>query len=130
MTNQTQQSQSNASTFTRLLDHLKLSWQLFRDPSVSSLVRYGIPILGLIYLISPVDIIPDVLLGFGQLDDAAVLLLLSQLMIMLAPDDIINKYRQATQGGAAPSSSQPDSTRTAKSAPDDDVIDADYRVVL
>lgn len=121
----TQQTQTNASTFVRLLDHLKLSWQLFRDPSVSSLVRYGIPIIGLIYLISPVDVIPDVLLGLGQLDDAAVLLLLSQLMIMLAPDDIVARYRQATQGATAPVDDAP----KAKTSSNEDVIDADYRVI-
>ncbi len=121
----TQQTQTNASTFIQLLDHLKLSWQLFRDPSVSALVRYGIPIIGLIYLISPVDVIPDVLLGFGQLDDAAVLLLLSQLMIMLTPDDIVARYRQAAQGATAPADDAP----KAKTSSNEDVIDADYRVI-
>ncbi|HEY80492.1 MAG TPA: DUF1232 domain-containing protein, partial [Caldilineae bacterium] len=111
------------STFIRLLEHLKLSWKLFRDPSVSALVRYGIPILGLIYLISPVDVIPDVLLGFGQLDDAAVLLLLSQLIVMLAPADIVARYQQAARG-AAPAAGEADASQE-----DDEVIDADYRVI-
>ena len=125
MSDHTQQTPSDTSTFARLLDHLKLSWRLFRDPSVSPLVRYGIPIIGLIYLISPIDVIPDVLLGLGQLDDAAVLLLLSQLMIMLAPDDIVARYRQAAQGAHPPADHAP----TARPSADEDVIDADYRVV-
>ncbi len=118
-----QQTQSHPSTFIRLLDHLKLSWKLFRDPSVSSLVRYGIPILGLLYLLSPVDVIPDVLLGFGQLDDAAVLLLLSQLMVMLAPDDIVARYQQAARGGSRAAG------ETNATQADDEIIDADYRVI-
>jgi uncharacterized membrane protein YkvA (DUF1232 family) len=118
MTNQTKTT--DASAWSRLIDHFKLSWRLFRDPTVSPLVRYGIPLLGLVYLISPVDIIPDVLLGFGQLDDAAVLLLLSQLMVMLAPDDLVAKYRQA---------SQPPSPEPEPAAPEEEVIDADYRVI-
>ena len=122
MTNQTQTG--NPSTWIRLIDHLKLSWRLFRDPSVSSLVRFGIPLLGLIYLISPVDIIPDVFLGLGQLDDAAVLLLLTQLMVMLTPDDIVTKYRQAqsrASQGAAP--------EAEPQAEDDEIVDAEYRVI-
>ncbi len=117
------QTQTNTSTISRLLSHLKLSWQLFRDPSVSPLVRFGIPILGLIYLISPIDIVPDVLLGLGQLDDAAVLLLLMQLMVMLAPSEIVNKYRDVARN-AATSDGHP-----ASQAQEEDVIDADYRVV-
>ncbi len=118
--------QTQPSTFERLLDHIKLSWKLFRDPSVSPLVRYGIPLIGLIYLISPIDFIPDALLGLGQLDDAAVLLLLSQLMIMFAPDDLVNRYRQASQGPEAP---QPEPPSSTPADPDDEVIDADYRVL-
>ncbi len=110
----------SASSFERLLDHIKLSWRLFRDPRVSPLVRYGIPIIGLVYLLSPVDVVPDVLLGLGQLDDAAVLLLLTQLMIMLAPQEVVDRYRPAGVHAA----------RQGKSPQqDDEVIDADYRVV-
>jgi len=121
MSQQTRKTQSNGSTFIRLLDHLKLSWRIFRDPSVSPFVRYGIPILGLIYLILPTDVVPDVLLGLGQLDDAAVLLLLSQLMTMLAPKDVVNKYRQAAEAAAGAASSVNEDV--------EEVIDADYREI-
>jgi uncharacterized membrane protein YkvA (DUF1232 family) len=75
--------------FAELINQGKLAWRLFRDPNVTPLVRYGIPLLGLIYLISPIDIIPDALLGLGQLDDIAVIMLLTKLFISLAPDDIV-----------------------------------------
>jgi uncharacterized membrane protein YkvA (DUF1232 family) len=32
--------------------------------------------LTLVYLISPIDLIPDVFLGLGQVDDAAIILML------------------------------------------------------
>ncbi len=111
---------NTGSTLERLLQHVKLSWRLFRDPHVSPLVRYGIPLIGLVYLLSPVDVVPDVLLGLGQLDDAAVLLLLSQLMIMLAPQDVVNRYRPS--GDHTPHQGK-------RPHQDEEVIDADYRVV-
>ena len=39
--------------------------------SLRSVVLY---ILAFIYVLSPIDLIPDALLGFGQLDDAAVVI--------------------------------------------------------
>ena len=121
-------------SFSALIEQGKLAWQLFRDPNVSPLVRYGIPLLGLIYLISPIDIIPDALLGLGQLDDIAVIVLLTKLFISLAPDNIVEMYRQASQAaGGAPDAgvSQADSTSPTPSPADEDedVIDTEYRVV-
>jgi len=109
---------------SEILSQFKLVWQLIRDPNVSSLVRFGLPLIGLIYLISPIDLLPDPILGLGQLDDVAVLLLLSQLLVSLAPDDLVNKYRQATgaeAGGPSPAA--------RPGAADDEVIDTDYEVV-
>ena len=42
----------------------------YRDVSVKSIVTF---IITLAYIISPVDLIPDWILGFGQLDDIGIL---------------------------------------------------------
>lgn len=42
----------------------------YRDVSIKSIVTF---ILTLVYIISPVDLIPDWILGFGQLDDIGLL---------------------------------------------------------
>ncbi len=62
----------------RIIQNLKLLFPLirdywkgtYRDVSVKSMVIF---IVALAYIISPVDLIPDWILGFGQIDDAAVL---------------------------------------------------------
>ncbi len=118
-------------SFRELISQGRLAWKLFRDPNVSPWVRFGIPLLGLIYLISPIDIIPDALLGFGQLDDVTVLMLLVQLLITLAPDNIVAMYRQAGQAAGFtpdPSAGPADSAPPSPTA-DADVIDTEYRVV-
>ncbi len=121
MSKQTNQPPPQNSTFWRLMDSVKLAWRIFRDPSVSPMIRYGVPILGLIYLLSPIDIIPDVILGLGQLDDAAILILLSQLMIMLAPNEAVRRYQHPETDATS---------ETVESQKEDgEVIDADYRVI-
>ncbi|MEJ2151334.1 MAG: DUF1232 domain-containing protein [Chloroflexota bacterium] len=54
-----------------------------------------IPPAVLIYLISPVDFLPDVALGLGQLDDLAILLIGTKLFIELAPTDVVREHLAA-----------------------------------
>jgi uncharacterized membrane protein YkvA (DUF1232 family) len=70
----------NASLLKRLFEDIKLLFLLVRDywngvyrnVSIWSILVFTI---GIIYTLSPIDIIPDFNLGIGQIDDAAVLLL-------------------------------------------------------
>ena len=70
----------NASFLSRLFEDVKLLFLLirdywkgvYRDVSIWSILVFSI---GIIYIISPIDIIPDFNLGIGQIDDAVVLLL-------------------------------------------------------
>ena len=63
---------------SRLFQNLKLLLPLlrdywkgtYRDVSIKSIVIF---LLGLAYIISPIDLIPDYIIGLGQIDDAAVL---------------------------------------------------------
>ena len=42
----------------------------YREVSVKSIVIF---VVALIYIISPIDLIPDYLIGLGQIDDVAIL---------------------------------------------------------
>ena len=63
---------------TRLFQDLKLLISLikdywkgkYRDVSAKSIVIFAVT---LVYLISPFDLIPDYIIGLGQIDDAAIL---------------------------------------------------------
>ncbi len=79
-----------------MLDGLRLAWRLFRDPRVTSRLKTAIPALAALYLLMPIDPIPDLLLGVGQLDDLSVLgialLLMTRLLPKLAPADVVDEH--------------------------------------
>jgi uncharacterized membrane protein YkvA (DUF1232 family) len=54
-----------------------------------------IPPATLAYIIFPVDFVPDVILGLGQLDDIALLFLGFKLFIDLCPPDIVREHLRA-----------------------------------
>ena len=69
----------------------RLAWRLFWDKRVPLWTKL-IPPAALAYVLLPVDILPDVVLGLGQLDDIAVVLLGAKLFIELAPPDVVREH--------------------------------------
>ena len=69
----------------------RLAWRLFWDRRVPLWTKL-IPPAALGYVLFPVDIIPDVALGLGQLDDIAVFLIGIKLFIELAPPDVVREH--------------------------------------
>ncbi len=88
-------SQKDTDTLTAWLQETvrqaRLVWRLFWDRRVSLWAKL-IPPAALAYVLSPVDIIPDVALGLGQLDDIAVLLIGVKLFIELAPPEVVREH--------------------------------------
>ena len=82
----------------RLFQDLRLLFPLiqdywkgaYRDVSVRSIVIF---LAGLAYIISPIDLIPDYIIGLGQVDDAAIL----ALSLYFLEKDLV-KYRQWKDG--------------------------------
>ncbi|MBC7227091.1 MAG: DUF1232 domain-containing protein [Thermoflexales bacterium] len=77
-----------------LVRQLRLAWRLFKDRRVPWVLKL-IPPAALIYIFSPIDILPDLSLGLGQLDDIAILLLALKLFIELAPADVVREHLRA-----------------------------------
>ena len=54
-----------------LIPLIKDYWKgAYRDVSAKSIVIF---LIALAYIISPIDLIPDYIIGFGQIDDAVIL---------------------------------------------------------
>ena len=82
-----------------LFNSFRLTWRLLRDrqvPLAAKLVPLGIGA----YILSPIDFIPDIWFGVGQVDDLALLLLGVQVFIAVVPHGIVQRHRDAMDGVA------------------------------
>jgi uncharacterized membrane protein YkvA (DUF1232 family) len=76
-------------------DQLRLGWRLLRDERVPAL-KFALPALLGLYVVSPLDLIPDFLLGLGQIDDLGVVilgvLLVARVIPRLAPSHVVDEH--------------------------------------
>lgn len=113
MNNQPQSSPQNSlNLLAQTLNYIRLVWRLMLDQRVPWALKI-IPIITLIYVISPVDLIPDLIPGLGQLDDLAVIFLGLNWFVDLCPPAVVTEHRRSIRG------------ETTK----DDVVDAEYHVM-
>ncbi|RMF87176.1 MAG: DUF1232 domain-containing protein [Nitrospinota bacterium] len=90
----------------RLLPHLpnflRLCWRLFCDSRVPLRLK-GMVVAAFLYLLLPVDLLPDFLLPFaGQFDDLTLLLLTLYFFIRWSPKEVVAEHVMAidkTRGG-------------------------------
>jgi len=87
-----------ARFFYHLPNFLKLFWRLLLDGRVPPRLKLPL-ILLLFYVFSPIDLIPDFLLGLGQVDDLVVVFLGLQLFVRLCPPEVVREHVQAISVG-------------------------------
>ncbi len=80
----------------RLLWHLpsfiRLYWRLYRDARVPFAAKAGLT-AAVVYLVSPIDLIPDYWLPIiGFADDAAVLWFATRWFIAACPADVVTEH--------------------------------------
>lgn len=104
-------------------DQLRLSWRLLRDERVSAF-KFGLPALLAFYVLSPIDPIPDFLVGIGQMDDLGVviagILIAARVIPKMAPGHIVDEHLRAMDGTGRPVARPVHGN--------DDVIDARFNV--
>ncbi len=81
-----------------------LAWKLLLDGRVPLLAKI-IPLLAAAYVLFPIDFVPDVALGFGQLDDLAIFLIGLRLFIDVCPPDLVAELQKAANVPAHPEAS-------------------------
>ncbi len=112
---QTSDVQHVAGFLGEIIYQLRLIWRLLADRDVPTWVKF-IPPLAILYLISPIDLVPDPVLGLGQLDDLAILLLGFKLFVEMCPSSAVQRHRDELAGNAPPESAG-------------EVVDASYQVL-
>lgn len=93
-------------------------WPLMRDPRIPFWAKAAIPALAAAYVISPVDLIPDFLLGAGQLDDIGVMLLAATATVAFLQKFFASQQPQP----------EPARVRTNESESASNMYEAKYRV--
>jgi uncharacterized membrane protein YkvA (DUF1232 family) len=85
----------NSGFFQDVILRVKLILRLMGDKRVNFLLKL-LPVGALVYLVSPIDLLPGAVLPvIGALDDAAVLWLGATLFVSLCPDAVVQEHMNA-----------------------------------
>ncbi|MBN8747598.1 Uncharacterised protein [Xylophilus ampelinus] len=79
---------------------LALVWAMLRDPRTPGAAKLTV-LLAVLYVLSPVDLIPDVVPLLGWLDDGVVALLLLRLAMQFLPPELQGALRAQVEQRAA-----------------------------
>lgn len=77
----------NFNLLRQIWEQIRLAWALMLDARVPYQNKI-VPILAIAYAISPIDLMPDILLGVGWLDDIGIVILALIYFISIAPADV------------------------------------------
>ncbi|WP_218243637.1 YkvA family protein [Comamonas fluminis] len=84
---------------TMFRKELLLAWAVLRDPRSPKAAKIA-TVLAALYVISPIDFIPDTIPILGWLDDGMIGYLLLQLAFKFLPDELLASLRERTGGTA------------------------------
>jgi uncharacterized membrane protein YkvA (DUF1232 family) len=114
--------QQTAGFLGGLFKQARLAWRLINDGRVPGWVKL-IPFAGLLYLLSPIDLLPDwVLPGLGEVDDLVLLVIALKMFVDLSPPGIVREHLDDLFGPrwAVPATDDPSAGPA---------IDATYRIL-
>lgn len=115
-----------AGLLMNVLNRLRLVIKLMGDQRVPGLVKM-LPVAAVLYLLSPIDLIPDMAVGLGQLDDLGILILGINSFIQMAPQHVVQELLAEINGkGKTSGNSSTGSNPSAHAS--DETIDGSYRV--
>jgi uncharacterized membrane protein YkvA (DUF1232 family) len=72
----------------------RLVWRLVQDSRVPVWAR-GLAVVPALYLLSPIDLLPDFIPFLGRLDDALVFSLISDLLLRFVPAHVLHEHTRA-----------------------------------
>jgi len=85
---------SRPAVLRTLFSHVRLAVRLMREPAVP-LAAKAVPVLAALYVISPLDFVPDVVPLLGQLDDLGIILIALEAFLRLCPSAALMFHRGA-----------------------------------
>jgi uncharacterized membrane protein YkvA (DUF1232 family) len=119
----------NMGSISEVISRGRLVWRLLNDYRVPAWIKISIPLVVLLYFITPIDFIPDFIPVLGQLDDLGILLLGMSLIIRLAPQNVVDEHRLALGYDADVPPTSTSGKTARKSSAGDETIEGEYKVV-
>ena len=86
------------SLLQTLVSSARLTMRLLREPRVPLLTK-ALPVLTALYVVSPLDVVPDFLPILGQIDDLGVILIALAAFLKLCPAGAVDFHRAAMAQG-------------------------------
>ena len=90
----------------RVIRFARLVWRLTFDKRVSIFLRALVP-LAILYILSPIDLIPDRVPIIGRFDDLIILGLAVLFLTKLAPSHIVDEHLDRTPPSERPEDKDP-----------------------
>ena len=87
--------------FTMFRKELLLAWSLLRDPRAPAAAKIA-TVLAVVYVVSPIDLIPDVIPVLGWLDDGLIAYLLLQAAFKFLPAELYATLRSKVESRTKP----------------------------
>lgn len=75
---------------------IRLAWRVMWDPRVPLQIR-SIPFLAILYVVSPIDLIPGFIPILGQADDIAIVIFSISTLLRLAPQGVVDEHRASME---------------------------------
>jgi len=87
------------SFLLNLPNFVRLYWRLLCDRRVSIWPK-ALLLLSVLYVLSPLDFIPDVIPLFGEIDDLVVVIVVCRLFVYLCPREVVREHVRMIDAGA------------------------------
>lgn len=75
----------------RLARHARVWWSLFGDKRTPFMTK-ALPWAALVYVLLPIDLVPDFLPLIGEIDDIGMVILLASIALRLIPKSLWNEH--------------------------------------
>ncbi len=99
--------QDRAGLLLGTIRQVQLWWRLLWDQRVPAWAKL-IPLIAVLYILFPLDLVVDPILGLGQLDDLAILVVGMEVFVRMSPAWVVEEiWREIQQGRRRPAADAP-----------------------
>ena len=98
----------------------RLVMRLMLDRRVPLKLKLILP-AAILYFISPLDLVPDILPALGRIDDVLVLVIALVMFLGMAPRDVVAEHLRNGRAGTG--------TQSKADRPDQTIIEGEYRLL-